>query len=240
MYKEPLFQVDTNFQIGKDVDHWIEQQKKLEQTEGWEKLTERQQRMIRASFRVQNRAYRGTDEGSLFRIRSEKETLSIEEEITFLQRPKENKYHLSQNMISRMFCHLAVILIEKEMLPKKNVIRDRFFNERDSLSVKEWKEYFSVDWKEVGGIEEKIKGIGFPAVLYIDKFEQSELQYKNDSRLHALHSCIAMGENEGEILVWEKVSRRFPFNVTNLQTVLDRYPFITHCAVRSLGKNGET
>lgn len=238
MYKEQSFQVNTNFHIEKEVDHWNEQQKRLEQTEGWERLTEKQQNMLRASFRIQSRAYRGTDEASFSRISHQKEMQTIEEESFNV--PAENIYRLSQNAVSRIFCHLAVALVEKERLPDRDLIEKYFFNERDSLPIKEWKEYFSVEWKEIVHIYDLIKDNTFPSVLYFDKCEESEIQNKEHTRSYAIHSCVAMGEEGGDILVWEKVSRRFPFQLAKLQTVLERYPFVTHCAVRPLGKNTET
>jgi hypothetical protein len=238
MYKESLFQVNTTFSIEKEVMYWNEQQERLEQTEGWERLTEKQQNMLRASFRIQSRAYRGTDEASFSRISHQKGIRAIEEESPNV--PAENMYRFSQNVVSRMFCHLAVTLVEKERLPDRDLIEKYFFNERDSLPIKEWKEYFSVEWKKIAHIYDLIKDNTFPLVLYFDKYEESEIQNKEHIRSYATHSCIAMGEENGDILIWEKVSRRFPFQLTKLQTILERYPFVTHCAVRPLGKNTKT
>lgn len=238
MYKEQSFQVNTNFHIEKEVDHWNEQQKRLEQTEGWERLSEKQQNMLRASFRIQSRAYRGTDEVSFSRISHQKEMQVIEEESREVL--VESAYRLSQNTIARVFCHLAVALVEKERLPDRGTIRKYFFIERDSLPIKEWKEYFSVEWKQIAYIHELLQNNTFPAVLYFDKCEESELQNRKDVQIHSTHACIAMGKEDGDVLVWEKVSRRFPFQLAKLQTVLERYPFVTHCAVRPLGKSMET
>jgi hypothetical protein len=113
----------------------------FEQTEGWKKLSQTQQRLLQQSLYFQSRSERAV------------------ESVTDETKP-ENDYTTSSKRIENWYCHAAVWSIENEQpfaleSPMLDIIPDDFFDG----------DYFLPTTQEE--IRNKILQVGFPTVVHI-------------------------------------------------------------------------
>ena len=230
-----------------------EQRSLLEQTEGWGKMTPRQQTMMLASLIVQKRAERGTDEASIARIKkfpsltkvldakySSYKSMYDNETGNLIGEPKKN-YETSQDIIASMMCHQAVRCIEQEEIPKtQDLVRGKSLIEVQREKQEVWYHYFSIGWYPFGkdkrnDLAEGIHKVGFPAVVYLDT-ETIDREYIGNPSvpIGANHSFVVLGTQSQDIIAWEKMGKNFSFRVTSLDEILRGYLSVTHFSIRPL------
>lgn len=193
----------SEFDLG--LDKIKDNFKVLEMSAGWKNLTERQQRIIKMSLYVQSRAERTSDPLSAFGFIEDidrgRPVTVMKKEYT-LEKP-DRKYRLSQNFVSEWYCHYAIKALETNKLP------DQIYNLGE--------DFFDGDYQhdtKDNKIENRIKVFGYPCVVQITRGENEEQRTFN-----RLHSCLVLGEINGQLLVWEKVNGNEPFAVTTLEVV---------------------
>jgi len=204
----------------------------LEQTEGFEALTKRQQRIIEQSLYIQQRAERGTDVASAWAIVSpergyvtNKTQIHTQETLERMHKfgspdPSTRKYVESQNTIANGYCHSSILNLELEKgwdtAPLK--IPEGFFKA----------EYFTVStYKELKNavIEEKM-----PVVLHINDYADSF-----NEGMGTIHSCLILGKDkEGNLLVWEKEGDGLPYKISRLESVYEAYKTREYWGLRKL------
>lgn len=236
----------------KDLNHktWLQtEQEKLRsdvtllgETEGFKKLSEKQQRLIITSLYLQARAVRETDPQSVLAINhgnlkdfffrkdtsiSSEKYLNSDEMREQGARPEKRKYRISQNYISSWFCHPAILGLETGTLidATPNSYPDGVIDDNKVepfLNIKIAKEFFQADYKKVSGeneLKERIEKFGFPCVIHIDNGDPSRY-------LSPIHSFLALGYNkENEIVVWDKKGIGDPFRVVVLNEICNQYRF---------------
>lgn len=184
----------------------------LEQTEGFGKLTPRQQQIIRVSLYLQARAERDMHPEHKNDPWYYDWFKSISE---FKPGYQECLHHIQE-----WYCHAAIASLESGSLqgmhpqphPKK------FFDA----------EYF--EFKCEYDLERMINYFGFPTVVHINSkpanFVGEESQY---------HSFLALGYGPTKsILVWEKNGFNFPYRVVNLEEVYEEYQSFRYWGLRKL------
>jgi hypothetical protein len=205
----------------------------LESTEGWSKLTERQQRIIQQSLYAQARAERGTDQASASAVESPKthvtDKVRIIDEVDleryyaddFGPNPDTRKYKASQNHIVNWFCHAAIANLESEA----------------GLDVEapqpHPEEFSKAEYKEIKSFEELAsyaEEFGFPAVLHVRNSESS---------YGLMHSSLVLGHNpEGQIFAWEKEGYRLPYRLISLKDLWQEFKGAKLWGLRKLRTTG--
>ncbi len=228
------------YDISSEHPQLAESMSKIENLDGYNKLSDYQQRLIKASLYIQERAERGTDYPSKFAIVSPQEyaetevtRIHTEDHLEYMHKfnsgpdPKDRKYRLSQNAIANWYCHAAIAGLEYE----KGL----------SITPAEVPEnFFKTDYHLVASIqnvEKIIENTGFPCVIHIMHHEP--VNY-NES-YNAFHSCLALGLNEeGKVMIWEKKGNQLPFRVVTLDEVYTKYGTYNLWGARPLNKQPST
>lgn len=246
---------EANFEPKQERTFLEEQRAILEQTEGWGRMTRKQQTMILASLILQMRAIRETDDASAHLIQKitsrrhgKEETITkilnekdfhtkSHEERGFLDR----RHRLSQDMVSELICHQAVVFLEQENVPSsRELMREKSPQEKKKEKSDLWYRYFAVSWKPLGEekrntLEEKISEVGLPSVVYLDtRTVDREYIGHPPIPIGANHSFVVLGKQNEETIAWEKIGKEYSFRVTSLREILRGYPHVTHFAVRKL------
>lgn len=192
----------------------------LQNTEGWKRLTDRQQRIIKQSLYIQARAERTTDPASKAAVHLFKDDNGLsssridDQELLKWERdkgyylfdPNTRKYQLSQNIIGNWNCHYALANLEQEkgldFKPKK--LPSSFFNTH----------YFKID--SVIDIEKMIDIHGYPCVVH------SVIKTKNFTNRDSYHTFLALGRDGNQnIIAWEKHGYGYPYKITTLKNIFN-------------------
>lgn len=195
-----------------------------EATEGWNRLSEKQQKMIKASLHIQRRAERTDDPLSkyflVFPENSNHPTIVHgSNQLGDIKRNSENpdhpifssvrKYALSQDMVADFYCHQSVYKWESEdtnFPDEKEVPYDFFYADYERSDMKK--------------LVDRITRVGFPCVLIAS---ENRVDKENPPGLYAKHSCVLLGNVQGKIIVWEKMGATLPFRITTLDMVKANY-----------------
>lgn len=183
----------------------------LEATEGYSKLTPRQQQIIRVSLCIQARAERDmhpnhkNDPWYYDWFKAEK----------FLPRYKKSLEH-----IQKWYCHASVAALETGDLSP-------------SRPPNCPKEFFDAAYFEIhqeSELKKVLEFFDYPSVVHIG----CELG-KERGEMTKQHTFLALGPNQkGDIIIWEKTKVRLPYRVTTLSQVYEDYSD-SHCwGVRKL------
>lgn len=183
----------------------------LHELAGFNKLSPKQQQMIRLSLYIQDRAVRGTDEGSKRSLSTGQETndvfINYPANVDPFGRPVENQYRISQQHIYDWYCHAAVTGLEKELVDKK------VFYETDVPKLLNKTGYEIKHESDIADfIEFALEAVEMPAVLHI---LVGGVPY---------HSAILLGADEtGEYILWEKKGFSIPYQLTTLTEIYHTY-----------------
>lgn len=197
---------------------------RLESLEGYNKLTDYQQRLIKASLYIQARAERGTDFSSNFAIESAKNNY-VTDETRILSKesldymfksgsgpnPALRKYESSQNFIGEWYCHAAIAALEAQssISAEPSTIPENFF-EAEYRIIRAYQQ-----------AQDLIDAHGYPCVVHIALSQPANF---NEGHNTVAHSFLALGKNEeGNIIIWDKKNFELPFRTTTLQNVYDTY-----------------
>lgn len=182
---------------------------KLTMTEGWQKLTPTQQKIIRGSLSISHRAFRGRDNTKF---------LSLDD-----VRPP---FEASQRHIASEYCHTAIAALEHGKLvtnphaEEQLRLGEHFFDTSD------------VDLSSQGNrlhhLTSAIRKFGFPCVV------QPGVDPKT-IQPPAVHSFLALGGGaDDQILCWDKRGLGMPYRVRTLQEEYDQYDRNDHWGLRKL------
>lgn len=203
----------------------------LKQTEGWEKLTEKQKKMMELSLYVQQRAERGTDLASLNAIEHPQthaatdvvrikhpSDLGLHREDGSLKDLGVRGYGVSQDNVALFMCFAAVAALEgQELRNLPYELGDDFFDG----------DYFVVEDEE--GLIKRIEEIGFPCVLFANVMKDFQ------GLFFVRHACVVMGrDGNGRTVIWEKEVDQLPYQVTSLDKVFGKYSKDHNWGVRRL------
>lgn len=183
----------------------------LQSTEGYSKLTPRQQEIIRVSLLLQARADRTLE---VSKPKSWPLRLFCQDSEVFFQNPE------CQDHIESWYCHAAIASLESGQLsgdfPPKHP--DSFFNAA----------YFEIH--NIQEIKKAILFFGFPSVVHINS--EPENLTGEDSQYH---SFLALGYDQAKnIVVWEKEGFCYPYRITTLKQVYGEYKNFEYWGVRKL------
>lgn len=210
--------------------------KLLESLDGFSKLTTKQQRLIKLSLYVQQRAIRekqgvqiSPEMEKYFGIEMDEvvpeKKLYTAHKLSGGPDPELIPYRLSRNHVANWYCHLAAYALENEDLDLVDLdfIPDDFF-ETEYSNINSYHE-----------IEEKVTTNGFPCLIHIGN---PDYEYFDKVEDRFAHTCLALGKTaNGRVIVWEKVTEGLPYRLTNLEDVYDFYSkdnFVYQWGVRSL------
>ncbi len=184
----------------------------LESTEGFPRLTAKQQQIIRTSLLLQARAERDMHPEhkndpwyyDWFKAKAE-----------FKPGYQECFHHIQE-----WYCHAAIASLENGSL-------------QGARPQPHPKEFFDAEYFEFKceyDLERMINYFGFPTVVHINSkpanFVGEESQY---------HSFLALGYGpDKSILVWEKNGFSFPYRVVNLEVVYEEYQSFRYWGLRKL------
>ncbi len=195
-------------------------------TEGFARLTPRQQKIIRQSFYIQSRASRISPEQIKEKERAKdlsdkswslltrkpyiertpEEMRVIEEGVRAFDRVSSNAhYQPSVLHIRDWYCHVAIQNLEREQglyaaTPERPPAE--FFDA-------EYRQYTSA-----ADLRIFLENFGFPSVLFA--------KYIHDQAVD--HTCLVLGHNShGDIIVWEKEDAQRPYQTATLDEVFTRY-----------------
>lgn len=195
----------------------------LESTEGFGKLTPKQQQIIKQSLYIQQRAERGGDRASNELIISPKTHASVKEveilhekQLLHLQKaygrpdlfdPEKRKYKLSQNHIAEWYCHAAINNLEHEkgLQEKPEPLSENFFEAQ----------YTEPD--DIQQLQSRIHEQGYPCVVHVLVSSDSLTE------TNARHSFLVLGNHEGKTIVWDKKSQQLSYRLTTLEEVCKQY-----------------
>jgi len=224
--------------IPKERERLQEQYEILESTDGFQDLSERQQRLLKASLYLQERAERLSDKASEQAVISKRQGYFIEttkildeedlkemykREPELLLNPETRKYRNSQNRIANWYCHASIYSLENEKIGsiKPEDIPDNFF---------------AADYEKVEKIDDAralILESGFPSIVHI-----SDDKNNFNDGWHQKHSFLALGKNEdGDIVLWEKEGFNLPFHITTLSQIYKDYCFGHYWGTRKLASD---
>lgn len=190
----------------------------LDGLEGVERLSEKQQLMVRASMLVQERAERGGDLLGELAINSPQTHVTDEFKIlasTDLMHyyhqgaphPDTRAYAASQNNVADWNCHASVAALELE--------------ESSFETVTELPEdFFETEFLRSGDfadVEERVRSIGFPCVVQVSRDNSSTDDYGK------YHSVVVVGEKDGVLFSWEKAGYGDRYQIQELEKVYDLY-----------------
>lgn len=222
---------NVEFSLPKEINERDVMMSVLRQTEGWSKLTERQQQIIKVSLYIQQRAERGTDWASKQAIVSpethatnvvtikHKGDLRLTREDGSTVGVEKRKYEQSQNRIVDWNCHAAVASLEGWDLS-------------DDMPSKIDNDFFKAEYQEANNKEElenQISNFDFPCVVHVN------LEPNNQDKYVARHSFLVLGrDNEDTLVVWDKQGYRYPYRVTTLDKVYQEYKDDRFWGIRKL------
>ncbi len=201
-----------------------EQYKLLESLSGFSHLSENQQRYIKATLYIQQRAERESDPVSASRIKSMPEVFEGNAPgRSYIDHPSlstqvssdKGGYFESQLYIMNQYCHAAVAKLEDYRENKQ--------------SVKNWYEAGPIhSFLELVELIELTRAEhDFPFVVEVRSLPLGEYH----SALE--HSTVLLGQNfEGEFMVWEKSGYHIPFQLVTLKQVFDAYKGSTGWRIR--------
>lgn len=230
--------VDASITAIQNISEINKSVNQLKETDGWPKLSSIQQKMIKTSLLISNRAFRETDPASADAIGTEfgkdlRPMIYEEHELKsqfrlnpknhnlflrgYKHKPENRKYRESQNTIAKLNCHRAVRSLEvnnfSNLDPEKEDLS--YFETNDTTIAN------SMEGSETGNeIGEKIKEVGYPCVF---------ISYKDNLVKQPEHSFLVLGPNKkGEIICWDKVDWGRPFRVTTLSKLLEENYYQPH------------
>ena len=184
----------------------------LESTEGFPRLTAKQQQIIRTSLLLQARAERDMHPNH----KNDPWYYDWLDRSPF-RRPK---FKQSLKHIEGWYCHAAIASLEIESLSgdRPPQILDKFF-EAEYLKLESEYE-----------LERALRFFGFPAVVHVNS-EQNNTAGESTQ----VHSFLALGYGpEQSIMVWEKNGFSFPYRVVNLEVVYEEYQSFRYWGLRKL------
>lgn len=206
-----LTHMESNPLIQNESSVRNEQFRLLEQIDGFRRLSPKQQQMIRLSLYVQQRAVRGTDEGSRVNLSISTETNDVFinplADVDEFDKPLENQYRISQQHIYDWYCHAAVTGLEKQ------VVDEKVFYETDVPTLLNKTGYEIKSESDIDDFKEiALQGVEMPVVLHIVV------------RGIPYHSAILLGQDDaGEYILWEKKGFSIPYQLTTLKEVFNTY-----------------
>ncbi|MCA9354571.1 MAG: hypothetical protein KC877_03575 [Candidatus Kaiserbacteria bacterium] len=211
----------------------------IQQTEGFGKLSDRQQKLIRASIYTQQRAERLNDPASEQAVQSERQGYYMGDESTkvleeehlqqmheqepdFYLDPDSRAYKRSQNYVANWYCHPSIYALETEDISgdTPNEVPEGFFEAEYKIN------------ESLSELEERIQKVGIPCIIHIS----TESKNSNWS-FSTKHSLLVLGRDpEGKMLCWEKEGNMYPFRITPLEEVFNYYnkTWPMHWGVRKL------
>ncbi|MFA6274175.1 MAG: hypothetical protein WC662_03365 [Candidatus Paceibacterota bacterium] len=180
-----------------------EEQKKLQRdmevvmfTEGFSRLTKKQQQIIKQSLYLQIRATRKDDNGPHgYRY--------------------DPKYQNSRDYVAEMNCHAAILSLEKEQSLKSFSQAEIKENLDNDFFIAD---YIYVD--KINKLKEKAEKFGFPCVVHI----KSPLD--RPIRADVYHSFLVLGHNkENKIVIWDKAGFEVshPYRIKTIDNIFDNY-----------------
>lgn len=183
---------------------WKEQLAELEETEGWARLSKKQQTMILASLSVQRRNDSGRYPYSMNRTRE---------------------------VVREYFCHFSVRSLELEEVPDLGEYRK--LREKAETN-KFFGDYFeNISWQEGICNASDFEQEELPQVLYIGR-KRGEPGFSREFVWKYHSCVVLGSGDEGDLLVWEKIAEKKPFALSNLRDVVERYPDANQFAYRPL------
>lgn len=202
---------NLGFEVQTGIDIVKEQVELLSKTEGWSKLSPKQQQYIKISLYITQRAMRDLGRRpnrryvDNFRYSDEVGILKLEETVKPIL-PTE--YEASQDNIANWNCAHSIYVLENdgvETLPAPQV--DPHFI--DSVYEKH---------KSVDELESRIDLIGFPCIVQLREPEEGDwIDYDQ-----MIHNFLVLGKIGDDYICWEKVDTGVKYNVRKLATIFQR------------------
>lgn len=200
-------------QVGINIEQEINEVKKdlekLSVTEGWGKLSERQQKYIKDSLYISKRAYREQGANNPRYGYRLSEELAIFPEKEHQKNKFQSRYAESQNRISDWYCHYSVFVLENDgVTPDQNLKRvDKDF------ANEEFKQYPTLE-----DIEAKVVEEGFPCVVQVsDQDDNSEFDVDE-----MIHSFVVLGKGPDGLLLWAKSDLGQTYKLRTLEELYKR------------------
>jgi hypothetical protein len=195
----------------------------LASTEGWSKLSQKQQEYLKTSLYVSRRAMRERGDRNQQRYESNFRGLG---ETGLLQRgqiPKNSApsgYDNSQDRIASWNCAHSIFVLENdgvETLPTPKVDSD-FSNSEYHLCPSQ------------SDLELRIDGMGFPCIVHLSEAIDNS-KYDEDEMVH---SFLVLGKNNEKYICWEKVRPGLPYKVRGLNEIFELNRDYRYWGVREL------
>ncbi len=217
MEKGPIRRTEQSNLLAHEAEIRSEDEKLLSNLNGFQNLSQEQQRYLRTTLHIQQRAERGTDPVSNAHIQTAPPHIKAygnDSYIDTLASPVRvsgviNPYAQSQKFIASEFCHRAIHQLETYAI-----------SDEDS----------SQEWVDIGEIrkEEDLNSLitltseqhSFPLVL--------EMCYKAGPPPGRLfHTTLVLGKDPqgGGFIVWEKSGLSMPFQLAKMKEVYDYYKY---------------
>ncbi len=185
----------------------------LESLEGFPKLSGQQQRMIRASLYIQDRADR--------------------------DHTYNGEYPTASRHIKDEFCHSAAFSLENEIplgRETDEAFGQGYFSKeaRDRATLLAGVKFLM--FPTVPEVNELVEQTGFPALVVVGEVQQYDAAKRTSISEHT-HTCVALGkDSEGTIIVWEKRGYHLPYHLCPLNEVYARYAKSEEWGVRAFGR----
>jgi hypothetical protein len=209
---ERIPELDTNL-LEQEVRE--EQHKLLESLSGFPHLSEDQQRYIKATLYIQQRAERESDPVSASRVKSMPQVFESNapgrpyidhSSLSTQVSSDKGGYFESQLYIMNQYCHAAVAKLEDYRENKES----------------------AKNWREAGPIHSFLELV---ELLELARAEHDfpfviEVRHRplGEDRSALEHSTVLLGQNvDGEFMVWEKSGYHLPFQLVPLRQVFDAY-----------------
>jgi hypothetical protein len=203
-----------------------EQYRQLESLSGFSRLSEDQQRYIKATLYIQQRAERGSDPVSESRIKPMPPAFeNVAPGRSYIEHSSlstngtsgKGEYFQSQLHIMNQYCHGAIAKLERYAVTKES--NAGWYEAGPITSFLELTELV-----ELACAEHK-----FPLVIQVSLHPAGE----RGSALQ--HSTVLLGQDaDGEYTVWEKSGYHMPFQIAPLKLVYEAYKKSTGWRIRPL------
>lgn len=187
--------MSESFSLHNEQDARSEVLNVLAGLEGYQKMTPKQQQMLRVSLYTTDRANRpATTE-----LRERRNILDP----IIVKSSGTEEYKKSQKHMSRWYCSAAVkALEEEEPLPEKPKLIGA--------------SYFKAEYthpETLAALEEQIEQCGYPCVVHIRDTQRPGFFSPR------LHSFVALGKENGQTMIWEKENVGRSYNLRPLSEV---------------------
>lgn len=190
----------------------------LESLVGYKALSESQQRLIRLSLYIQQRAVRGTDELSAENIYTEGEYTHVDTILSDDSELNKNPYRISQQVINNFYCHDATAGILYETADPDNNWQSDIFIESLNETVTSANHAMEADTLQhlQEFISTKIDEDGIPLRLHTWNEKEG-----------VSHSALILGQSAGDYVLWEKEGAGGEFQLTTLSNLDKKYHRLT-------------